>query len=391
MEFTSVEQTAKRLHVTTRAVQKWAKEGKIPGAKQLGRAWLIPTNITGPVAPNKTELSNTPIRIPFPLLSGSFAPGQCLAYIHTIADEDTRNIAMAEYFYYSGNLEKASLAVERYLNHDDLAISLIASLLYVLANMYLGRVYLSRFGAEHLKKYVPEALQIEDRPDLQAVAALIIEATKDFLHIPVDAVPSLESLVCYLPDGLKLYAFHFLAQKACERHEYHRVLGIGEAVLLFPNKQYPIATIYLKLVICAAYMNLQQVEMARTCFMEVWEFAQLDDLILPFSRLHKVMYGLLESCLKRNYPNDFKKLNGLTENFFKGFEGMYRAEAKGNEFISLTPTEFGIAMLVNHGWLVKEVAKFMDMSERMVKHHLSVIYEKLGVTSREELRNYMQL
>lgn len=48
MEFESVEQTAKRLQVTTRTVQKWAKDGKIPGACQMGRAWLIPASFAGP-------------------------------------------------------------------------------------------------------------------------------------------------------------------------------------------------------------------------------------------------------------------------------------------------------------------------------------------------------
>ena len=57
--------------------------------------------------------------------------------------------------------------------------------------------------------------------------------------------------------------------------------------------------------------------------------------------------------------------------------------------VHLTTTEFAVAMLFNRNWSVKEISQHMDISSRMVKHHLSVIYEKLDVSNREELGQYL--
>ena len=42
MEFITVQQAANNFGVNVRTIQKWAKEGKLLGAKRVGRVWLIP-------------------------------------------------------------------------------------------------------------------------------------------------------------------------------------------------------------------------------------------------------------------------------------------------------------------------------------------------------------
>ena len=42
MEFITVQQAANNFDVSVRTIQKWAKEGKILGAKRVGHVWLIP-------------------------------------------------------------------------------------------------------------------------------------------------------------------------------------------------------------------------------------------------------------------------------------------------------------------------------------------------------------
>lgn len=49
MQFENAQQAAVRLGVTVRAIQKWAKEGRLPGAEKVGREWLIPAGIEGPL------------------------------------------------------------------------------------------------------------------------------------------------------------------------------------------------------------------------------------------------------------------------------------------------------------------------------------------------------
>ena len=46
MKFETASQAAERMGVTVRAVQKWAKEGKLEGAQKVGRDWMIPFGAT---------------------------------------------------------------------------------------------------------------------------------------------------------------------------------------------------------------------------------------------------------------------------------------------------------------------------------------------------------
>ncbi|WP_317322138.1 hypothetical protein [Subdoligranulum variabile] len=52
-----------------------------------------------------------------PLLNTPFVPGQCLAKLRNIPEGTQRDIAVAEYYYFSGQAEKAAQNAELYLTH----------------------------------------------------------------------------------------------------------------------------------------------------------------------------------------------------------------------------------------------------------------------------------
>ena len=53
MAFQTAKEAADRLGVTIRAVQKWAKEGKLDGAKKVGRDWMIPEEAISALLPQE--------------------------------------------------------------------------------------------------------------------------------------------------------------------------------------------------------------------------------------------------------------------------------------------------------------------------------------------------
>jgi DNA-binding NarL/FixJ family response regulator len=59
-------------------------------------------------------------------------------------------------------------------------------------------------------------------------------------------------------------------------------------------------------------------------------------------------------------------------------------EAKQRKF-GLTPRELEIVSAVVAGYSNKEIAEYFKISEDTVKHHLSNIFDKLGVSTRLEL------
>ncbi|MCC8101922.1 MAG: hypothetical protein LIP11_06555, partial [Clostridiales bacterium] len=66
----------------------------------------------------------------FPLINSSFIPGHCLEAVQAIEDAKERDIAMGEYYYFSGHPEEAAMGMELYLASEDTATRLSACLVY---------------------------------------------------------------------------------------------------------------------------------------------------------------------------------------------------------------------------------------------------------------------
>src|ERR1700738_4351621 len=76
----------------------------------------------------------------------------------------------------------------------------------------------------------------------------------------------------------------------------------------------------------------------------------------------------------------------LLKSIHTGLSGGYWVgeEAKQKKF-GLTPRELEIVSAVVAGYSNKEIAEYFKISEDTVKHHLSNIFDKLGVSTRLEL------
>lgn len=398
MEFESSQAAAIRLNVNVRTVQKWAKEGKIPRAKQVGRTWMIPTNIQGPTenalpSLNESEIKKKRDHITS-LLNSSFVPGHCWEYIESIPDDDERTIVMGEYYYYSGQSEKAVELVEEYLEHEDMILALFACKVYILATLGLGgegkKTHLTHRCMDYTKNYVGDILNSECDSETRAAAIFIMRNIAVLLHIPTTNIPPLEEELAYLPDGIKLFGTYILAHEAYLMKEYERSLGIAQTALLFIKETYPMAEMYLNLIVSVNLIILRRSKEAKKYFEQAWQLARQDKLIQSFAEHHGILHGMIELCMKKQWPDDFKKITGEAKYFNKGWVKIHNYETGRLVTDRLTTTEFSIAMLYNKGWSVKEISAHIEMSERSIKHHISVIYEKLGISSRNELTDFMQ-
>jgi excisionase family DNA binding protein len=59
LNFETADKAAERLGVTVRAIQKWAKEGKIPNCYKLGRDWMIPKDAVKPIGKREKKEQST--------------------------------------------------------------------------------------------------------------------------------------------------------------------------------------------------------------------------------------------------------------------------------------------------------------------------------------------
>lgn len=391
MEFELAQSAAERLGVGVRTVQKWAKEGKLPGAIKVGRDWQIPKDVAGPndMTEAATLSKAISLRMPMPLLNSAFPIGGCHAHIETFKDSDERNLALSEYYYFTGHAETAAKITGSLLKHEDASIRLSAEFINSFANLSCAHLHLARFSLglmkQSMEKGAQNAVTDEKRAfgDFAAVAiSVLFHATNDKVQVDMD-------LIRNLPDASRVFAGYVLAHMAYLEKDYSRALGIADSALYISSKIYPIPLIYVHLIAAVALMNLMRVEEAKKRFAMAWDLARKDHIIEPFVEHHGLLHGLVEVMLKKDYPTEYQEIADKAQKFGVGWRKIHNPEMKHDVADNLTTMEFTVAMLYNRGWTVKEIAAHMEMSDRTVNNRIQVIYAKLGITSKKELGQFM--
>ncbi len=386
MQYETAAQAAERFGVTIRMVQIWAKEGKLPGATKHGRDWLIPEGIAKPG--KETEAPAKPMRTVMPLINSSYIPGKVLEYIEAMEDEDSKKLALAEYYHFTGQAEKAVAQTELFFNHDDIVLKMSACLIYSFAQLSLGNVHLTRMAMGVLKETIEVKLQENPTPQFASMCLFVSYTSRVLLHLQPPEVP-LSDYIKFLPKGLQIWAYYILAHQAYLTEDYNKALGIVETVLTMEEKTYPIPMIYINLAAAMSLMALRRVDEAKVYFNTAWQLALPDNLIEGFGEHHGLLYGLIETCLKDAYPDYYENIIKITYNFSETWRKIHNPDMKNEVADNLSTTEFAIAMLANKGWSNQEIATHMKMSLHTVKKYISVVFQKLAISSRSELKKYM--
>ena len=325
-------------------------------------------------------------RVPMLLMSSAFPLGRCIEFIESIDDVPQKEMAYAEYYYFSGRHEKAVEYAEMYLNCEDIMLKLSASLIYTFANLSLDRIHSARFGLERLKEYLKEAMLEETDKKTRACCVFVATAAHTLLHIPVGDLPPLAEYLSEFTKGMQLWGAYVLAHKAYLVKDYQRSLGIVQTCLMTCSKVYPIAMIYLNLVVAMDLMNLKETDKAKVYFMKVWEISRPDNLIEGIGEHHGLLQGLIEACMKKDYPEDYARIIDITYKFSAGWRRIHNPDTNEDVADNLTTTEFTIAMLA---WTNKEISEYLEITPRTVKQHLTCVFNKLNIENRKQLKNFM--
>ena len=328
-------------------------------------------------------------RVPMLLMSSAFPLGRCIEFIESIDDVPQKEMTYAEYYYFSGRHEKAVEYAEMYLNCEDIMLKLSASLIYTFANLSLDRIHSARFGLERLKEYLKEAMLEETDKKTRACCVFVATAAHTLLHIPVGDLPPLAEYLSEFTKGMQLWGAYVLAHKAYLVKDYQRSLGIVQTCLMTCSKVYPIAMIYLNLVAAIDLMNLKETDKAKVYFMKVWEISRPDNLIEGIGEHHGLLQGLIEACMKKDYPEDYARIIDITYKFSAGWRRIHNPDTNEDVADNLTTTEFTIAMLANRGWTNKEISEYLEITPRTVKQHLTCVFNKLNIENRKQLKNFM--
>ena len=204
-----------------------------------------------------------------------------------------------------------------------------------------------------------------------------------------EGAEALQQHIRFLPPGLRMFALYVQAHYTYLLGDHSKSAGIVEAAFAMQTEVFPIPAIYMHMVAVMDYMSLKQPERAQAHLLASWELAQPDDLIEPFGEHHGLLGGMLEAVLKKDWPEDFKRIIAITYRFSAGWRKIHNPVTGDHIADNLTTTEFATAMLAVRGWTNQEIAAHLGVSPNTVKQHISSTLLKLGIKQRKDLKRYM--
>ena len=398
--YLSIKEAAEKWGVSERRINQYCSEGRIPGAQKFGKSWAIPAEANKPGDPRKAPHETASISEStkqnavlknanlMPLMNTDFAPGHCLEAVKAMDEGVQRDIALAEYYYFSGQAEKAAKVAEEYLVSPDIGARLSACLIYAYANLSIGQISKAKFALGELNASL--AATEKQRPELRAASAFVSLTGAVLLHLPLpDKMPEVESMLPMLPPGLRAFAMYVLAHYIYLKGDYELSAGIVEGSLAMGAASYPIPAIYLHLIAVMNYISLKKSDKAEAHLLAAWEMARPDDLIEGFGEHHGLLGAMLEAVIKPKWPKDFKRIIDITYRFSSGWRRVHNPITGHDVADDLTTTEFAIAMLAARDWTNQEIADYLQISANTVKSHISKAMKKLNIETRKDLKQYM--
>lgn len=364
MEYRTVKEMAETWDVSQRLIQKYCAQGRIKGAIKFGGSWRIPENAEKPRDPrSKSEESSALLSGLMPLMNMNFTPGHCVDAIEKITDKQQRDIAYAEYYYFSGQAEKAVRLTEQYLTCADDGLRLSACFIYSFANLPLGEIQRSKYTLGEIGRILKSGEDEVASSYQKAIRAFVASAASILLHLPISKdFPKVQEFLPSLPPGLRAFALYVQAHNLYLQKQYERSLGIVEATLAMGAKQYPISAIYLHMIATIDNMSLKRTQQAKQHLLRAWDLAR---------------------------PDDFKRIIAITYRFSSGWRKVHNPATGHDVADNLTTTEFAIAMLAARGWKNQEIAQQLNISSNTVKSYISTILQKLNVKQRKDLVHYV--
>ncbi len=386
MTFETADKAAARLGVSVRAIQKWAKEGKIPYSHKVGRDWMIPISASRPGGQGGAfeEKCNAV----FPLMH-SFTSGNIMDQINLVADEDQRKMSLCEYYYMTGQLKECTITVEPYLDSPNRALRSMAALYCAFSNLCRGHLTKTSYSSDVMKSSLDNSMGDNTPPKVRAFCVMSSLSAKLQLHLPLENVPRMRGYLKYLDGGTRLFGCYLVAYDEYMQKNYAKALGIVDTALNLERECYVLPTIYLYLLSAIAHINLLETDKAKKCIESAWELAYPNDFIMPFVEHYNLFQGLLEGNFKKDHLDFYNKIIFLSKQYNSSWYEVYNKKSERAVATNLTNVEFTIAMLYSRNWRVKEIAAHMNLSERTITNYISYIYDKLQINSKKDLEKYM--
>lgn len=391
MEYISTKDASAKWGISTTRITILANEGRIPGAHRLGKSWLIPANAVKPVElkANHSGLSkkNAPdktIDFSFPMYH--FRPDW--SYIkETQLSEQQQQLLLAESAVLECRFADAYPLLESILQAPDDIVTEIGSL-WNAGICCLGLDKTEDFSKIYLRLQMLLANDFSHRDDL----VIILDILKTFIE-------TLDSITYY--DIHKANIHDQCLPLLCLQNGYsilsNEIMNPGTAdtnllelnLRLLETTSSIIVTQIMHCFLVGIYYLRQDRESAERHAKLALEIAFENKYYFPIVIYYKSFSPIMSSVLAQ-YPDEFQKhCHKLISQYDKNFDAFLSSIEEHDVISKLTDVDYPYIYAVLMDLPNSAIADKLGISQRTVKRRLDAICEKLEVTSKKDLKEYL--
>ncbi|HWR24016.1 MAG TPA: helix-turn-helix domain-containing protein [Feifaniaceae bacterium] len=394
MQYISAAEASEKWGVSLRHVQRLLAAGRIPCAKKYGRVWMIPDDAGKPADPRRekkpqkslsAELAHVIAATSVPM-----PPHHPDAILNAVGEERLRLQYEADLAYLRGDFRRAMCCFHK--TEGDDAARLRASLVAVAAAISMGDYPAYLKIEAYLKSCVDTG-----GSDISACAQLALASVAVSVTAP-NMVPR------WLKDGDfsalpapsqadPAYMIYLRTKYFLCIGQYETALAVAQTALAFcaAERGVTFPRIYLRTVCALACHCLERGEEAGRWLLQAMRIALPHGFITPFAEIVSDLGGLMEQYLEREFPEYYDAVIEQWKRTIKNWITFHNHFTKDNITLVLSLREYHLAMLVARRVPYAKIAKQFNISVGRLKNIMLEIYEKLFISSRDELAEYVLL
>lgn len=392
MEFMSTVEASQKWGVSLRQVQRLLADNRIPCAKKYGRSWMIPADEEKPADP---RMEKKPPQQPLlsdlaQIIEATSVPMPSHnpdAILKIVKDERSRLQYEGELAYLRGDFACTMHCYQK--TEGDDAARLRASLMGVAAAISLGDypAYLK------IESFLKDCLDAGRSRDVSAIAELGLASVAVSVAAPNMAPGWLKDgdFNAFPPQAKRPYMLYLRAKYFICIGQYEAALAVAQTALAFNAAEQGItfSEIYLLVVCALACHCLQHEDDAGRWLLQAMRIALPHGFITPFAETASDFGGLVEQSLEQEFPEYYDAVIEQWQRTVKNWVTFHNRFTKDNITLILSLREYHLAMLVARRVPYAKIAKQYSISVGRLKNIMLEIYEKLFVSSRDELAQYV--
>jgi len=391
MEYISAIEASIKWGVSLRQVQRLLADGQIPRAKKYGRSWMIPADAEKPIdsrrrkKPPQESLSSdlsyliASTTVPMP----SNNPDVIL---DIVSEKRLRLQYEGELAYLRGDFCRAIDCFHS--TKDDDAARLRACPLAIAAAISLGDYETYTEIDAYLKGFV----KADEGSDVAAFAELALATAAVSVIAPNMAPRWLkDGEFGALPAQAKPDALYLRAKYFQCINQYETALAVAQTTLALsvPERGITFPDIYLRVTCAVACYCLGRTDETKRWLLENMRICLPHGFITPFAELVTGLGGFVEQCLEQSFPDYYDAVIGQWKRTWKNWITFHNRFTKDNITHMLSLREYHIAVLVSRRVPYAKIAQQYCISVGRLKNIVLEIYEKLFISSRDELAQYV--